>query len=95
MLYKGYWDPNVSAGRISIKTVGVPVVGSKNSTKGFIQVRSDITNPNGFSWMDTQMEFRDSNTISNTVLAWQLSDILSRYRTVNAPETNFRQDILE
>jgi len=94
-------DPNVPAGRISVKTEKVPVVGSKTSTKGFMQIRCDISNPSGFSWEDIEVEFPSHNSI--TYLFHHQCDLnsinqrctLTRLQTANVRESFSRQDTLE
>jgi hypothetical protein len=88
-------DPNVPAGRISVKTEGVPVVGSNTSTKGFLQVRGDICDPNGFSWEDIELEFPSPNIIRYIWIQLNLWCTLTRLETVNVHENALRQDILE
>ena len=88
-------DPNVPAGRISFKTEGVPVVGSNTSTKGFLQIRGDITNPNGFSWEDIEIEFPSPNSITYLWFRINHRCTLTRLETATVHETASELDTLE
>jgi len=65
-------DPNVPAGNISVKCDGVPLVsgGEKNFVSARFQVRDDINDPNGYSWMDVQLWSESENLICYKVPKW-------------------------
>lgn len=65
-------DPNVPAGNISVICSGVPLVGGgeENFVAAKFQVRDDINDINGYSWMDVQLWSDNENLIWYKVPKW-------------------------
>ena len=58
-------DPNVPAGRVSMKTMQMPTLGGPE-VPGFIQIRNDIHDKNGFTWMPTTVTRPTENEIHSS-----------------------------
>ena len=86
-------DPNVPAGRISLKTEGIPVPGSKTSTTGLIQMRDKIDDQDGFYWGDMSVVMPNLNTIIINNFHFKL--VRFGYFTAIVSENIAREDILE
>lgn len=86
-------DPNVPAGRIYIKTEGVPLPRSKTSTKGSMQMRSDIESLDAFYWGNVSLVMKTLNTI---VISHKDGEYhMIRYKMATALENIPKEDILE
>ena len=53
--------PNVPAGKIYLKSKGIPVLDGEKFTNAVMQVREDENDPNGFEWMKSKLRFRSKS----------------------------------
>ena len=86
-------DPEVPAGRISIKTEGLLVPESKSTIKGSRQLRNDIDGQDGFFWSDASIRMLTLDKIK-VMDKYGIIEIL-RYATDDVSGNKDRPDILE
>ena len=86
-------DPEVPAGRISIKTEGLLVPESKSNIKGSRQLRNDINDQDGFFWSDASIRMLTLDKIK-VMDKYGIIEIM-RYATNDVSGNKDRPDILE
>ena len=85
-------DSNVPAGKISLKTKGIPVLESEKFTNAVMQMREDENDPNGFKWMKSKLRFPNKNEmvfeVEESGFKWELGhyDTNIKSEGVSKPE---------